>query len=237
MTINGRQCPMPHFAPFHPLNIQGVHTEDSDTSEDSEAVANLNVLRENVRNFDREKFLQIPGAACKSFEITVNSRKTVVDNFNYHPLNFGRYTGDCAAEYTRVENLPQGVVEEEELEDLISRVESVLGGLKEKLKKMKSAKPACEHQGSLNSFNRSEENLTETLDESSGQENVQSNNGLQDSTMEVSEEMQEDTDRDVAGLTDVDEPEVVSRSAEKEEEMTFYTAKGSRSSSFMTAYK
>ncbi|XP_068225412.1 uncharacterized protein [Palaemon carinicauda] len=177
LTINGKEYPMPPFAPFHPLNIQGVHTGDSDTSEESEAVANLNVLRENVRNFDREKFLQIPGAACKSFEITVNSRKTVVDDFNYHPLNFGRYTGDCAAEYTRVENLPQGRNEEEEkLEGLISRVESVLGGLKEKLKKMKSAK----HQGSLNSFNRSEANLTETSDESSDQENP--------------EQMQEDTD-------------------------------------------
>ncbi|XP_068225690.1 uncharacterized protein [Palaemon carinicauda] len=177
LTINGKEYPMPPFAPFHPLNIQGVHTGVSDTSEESEVVANLNVLRENVRNFDREKFLQIPGAACKSFEITVNSRKTVVDDFYYHPLNFGRYTGDCAAEYTRVENLPQGRNEEEEkLERLISRVESVLEGLKEKLKKMKSAK----HQGSLNSFNRSEANLTETSDESSDQENP--------------EQMEEDTD-------------------------------------------
>ncbi|XP_068225008.1 uncharacterized protein [Palaemon carinicauda] len=69
LTINGKEYPMAPFAPFHPLNIQGVHTGDSDTSEESEAVANLNVLRENVRNFDREKFLQIPGAACKSFGV------------------------------------------------------------------------------------------------------------------------------------------------------------------------
>ncbi|XP_068212179.1 uncharacterized protein [Palaemon carinicauda] len=202
MVINGRVCPMPDWAPFHPLKIQGVNSEELDTSEDSEAVINLDILKENVRNFDREKFLQIPGASCKSFEITVNSKKTVVDNFNYHPLNFGRYTGDCASEYTRIDNLPKGVDEEKELRSLISRLESVVENLKRKLNKMSSAEPVCEHQGSLNSFNRSRENLTKTLDESSeAPENVDSNSRLQDSTIEVSEDSHQSSENSEQNCT------------------------------------
>lgn len=149
VVVSGRKWPYQKSRQFHPLKVQGYDPKDPIMRGDSEGMGNFNVLKKNLRNLDREHFMRIPGASSKSIKIKVGSRETVVRNLNLRPLNFARYSGHCASEYLGMDNLPEGAMGERELQNLISKLESVLEVLKEKLSKM-SAGSVRKQQGTLN---------------------------------------------------------------------------------------